>query len=236
MRGFVVHSKKFLNSKDIIIFYENGIPPNDAFFKFLKKEAKSQEFNLLEREKLKTWIKKKFKNYQSEITPEALDKLIDFVGNDLWQISNEIKKLVSFKNGKKIEIKDIELLVKPNIETDVFETIEAISLKNKKKAISLIHQHLEKGDAPLYLLSMISFQFRNLLIIKDLIEKRKPYYSIIKLSKLHPFVVRKSYQQANKFSLQELKKIYQKILQVDLSIKTGRVEAETALDLFITTI
>jgi DNA polymerase-3 subunit delta len=151
-------------------------------------------------------------------------------------LSNEIKKLANFKKGEKIESKDVKLLVKPTIETAIFETIDAISLQDKKRAISLIHRHLEKGDNPSYLLSMINYQFRNILIIKDLIEKRYPYYSILKTTKLHPFVVKKSYQQAYKFSLQELKKIYQKIFQVDLDIKTGKIEPEIALDLFISSI
>jgi DNA polymerase-3 subunit delta len=46
-------------------------------------------------------------------------------------------------------------------------------------------------------------------------------------------LVKKSYRQAQRFTLWQLKKIYQKIFQVDLAIKTGKVEPETALDLFI---
>ncbi len=265
--------KEFLNLKDIIIFYEKGVSEDKKFLEFLKKQTKSQEFQLLEGEKLKSWVKKEFSKYKTEISPEALDKLINFIGNDLWQMSNEIKKLVSYraprrqakrqasslsslslressmgeggkenevlvdyKKTEKIGTPDIELLVKPKIESDIFKTIDAIALKNKKQALELIHKHLEKGDAPLYLLSMINFQFRNLLIIKDLIDKNLPYYSILKISKLHPFVVKKSFQQAQKFNLQELKKIYQKIFQVDFDIKTGKIEPETALDLLLSEI
>jgi len=128
----------------------------------------------------------------------------------------------------------VELMVKPKIEADIFKTIDALAQRNKKQALYLIRKHLEKGDPPLYILSMINFQFRNLLVVKDLIERQKPYYAILKITKLHPFVVRKSYEQAGKFTLPELKKIYQKIFQADLSIKTGRMEPETALDLFLT--
>ncbi len=238
---FLKNQKEILNSKDIILFYEEKVPEDKQFFEFLKKKAESQEFKPLKGEHLKNWFKKEFANYtfkgrQADINPVALDKLINFVGDDLWRLNNEIQKLVNFKSGKRIEPEDIELLVKPKIESDIFKTIDAIALKNKKQAIYLIHKHLERGDNPSYLLSMINFQFRNLLIIKDLIEKNRPYYAILKISKLHPFIVKKSYQEADKFTLQELKKIYQKIFQVDLSIKTGKVTPETALDLLITEI
>jgi DNA polymerase-3 subunit delta len=234
---FRMGTKKFVNSRDIILFHEiKETPRSDPLFKFLKKYAKSQEFEPLRGENLKNWVKKEIENHKVKINPKALEKLVDYVGNDLWQMSNEIGKLVNYKKNKKVEVEDVELLVKPKIEPEIFKTIDAIASKNKKQALELIHKHLEKGDSPLYLLSMINFQFRNLLIIKDLIEKNQPYYSILKTAKLHPFVVKKSYQQANKFTLQELKKIYQKIFQVDISIKTGKVEPTTALDLLLTEI
>jgi len=235
-KEFSENLQRFIDSEDIIIFYEENTPKNNKFFDFLKKKAKSQEFNALEGENLKKWIKKELANYEVPITPEAINLLVNFIGSDLWQLNNEIRKLVNFKQKKTIEVKDVQLLVKPLIESDIFETIDAIAQKNKKRALSLIHHHLEKGDEPLYLLSMINFQFRNLLIIKDLLEQNRPYYTILKTAGLHPFVVRKSYELAQKFSLSELKKIYQKIFEIDLAIKTGKIEPEIALDLLITEI
>lgn len=227
--------EEFQKSEDIIIFSEEkDFNEKNSLVKFLKKNAKSQEFRPLEGEKLKKWAKEEFLNLEKDISAAALDKLVSFTGNDLWQLSNDIKKLVNFQPEGKVEEKSIELLVKPTIELDIFRTIDAIAEKNKKRALFLIHKHLERGDSPVYLLSMINFQFRNLLIVKDLIEKNLPYYLISKTSKLHPFVVRKTYQQAGKFTFQEIKKIYQKIFQADLDIKTGKISSETALDLLLT--
>jgi DNA polymerase-3 subunit delta len=231
---FLKNFKEFAGTKDTILFYENDkISGKDKFFNFLKSKAKTQDFSLLGGEKLKTWIKQEFLKFKAEISPEAVDKLIDIAGNDLWFLSNEIKKLVNYKKGERVNAADVVLLVDPKIETAIFKTIDAISQKNKEQALLLVHQHLEKGDNPLYLLSMINFQFKNLLIVKDLMEKHEPYYLISKKAQLHPFVVRKSYQQAGRFTFLELKKIYRKIFQADLEIKTGKISPETALDLFI---
>lgn len=233
---FLGDAEKFTSSGDIILVYqEQEISSSDPLFAFLKKHAKCQEFKGLRGQKLKNWLKKEFEGYRARIDPKALDKLINFVGNDLWQLSNEVKKLSTFKRDK-IEAKDIELLVKAKIETDIFKTVDAIALKNKKQALSLIHKHLEKGDNPLYLLHMINFQFRNLLMIKDLIEKHKSYQAILKETGLHPYPLKKSYFQARKFTMAELKKIYQRIFRVDLGIKTGKIDPKTALDLLITEI
>jgi DNA polymerase-3 subunit delta len=221
--SFLENSKNFTKSDNIILFQEEGeVPPKDPLFNFLKKNAKIQEFQLLQGQKLKNWVKKEFEKYSAEADPRAVADLINFIGNNLWQFSNEIKKIATFKRNKKITAEDVNILVKPKIETDIFKTIDAIASKDKKKALALLHKHLEKGDSHLYLLAMISFQFRNLLTVK----------SGAKL-KMHPYVVRKTTQQARAFSLEELKKIYHQLFEIDYKIKTGKVDPQTALDLFI---
>jgi len=233
---FLAIKKDFVNSEDIILFYELKTISKDNFFNFLKNNAKCQEFQPLSNQKLKDWIKNEFEKFKIKISKSALEKLIDFVGNDLWRLSNEIKKLAAFKKKEIIETKDIELLVKSKIEADIFKTIDAISQKNKKKGLSLIKKHLQIGDNPLYLFAMINFQFRNLLVIRDLIDRGKNYWEISRLTKLHPYVVKKCYLQAKKFTLSELKEIYKLIFQIDYKIKTGRVESETGLILLISKI
>ena len=75
----------------------------------------------------------------------------------------------------------------------------------------------------MYLLDRFVYQFRNLIKVKT-----------GKCADLHPFVFRKTQSQARNFSFEELKKIYRKLLEIDLDMKTGRVDARTALELFVT--
>ncbi|MCP6719272.1 MAG: DNA polymerase III subunit delta [Patescibacteria group bacterium] len=230
-KDFLKGGKDFVDSENILLFYEKGkITKRDALLTFLKKNAKCQELESLEGQKLKNWVKKQFDSLNAKVDNRALDRLVSFVGDNLWQMINEIRKLSSFKAGKTIEVKDVELMVRPKIESDIFKTIEAIASKDKQRALKLLKDHLKKGDNPFYLLSMINFQFRNLLIVKDLVTKNlSPFDS----AGLHPYVVKKSMALSRKFEFQELKKIYQKIFEVDLNLKTGKIEPETALDLFI---
>jgi DNA polymerase-3 subunit delta len=223
-------------SQNIIVFLEDKLAANDAALKIFKKYGKCQEFAPLSGDKLKKWARGKFSAFKANISPGALNKLLESSDGDLWFLDNEIKKLSAYKGERPVEEKDIELLVKGKIETDIFKTIDAIALKNRKVALILLHKHIDKGESPLYLLSMINFQFRNLLVVKDLMEKGKPYYALAKLTKLHPFVVKKSYESAQRFSYPELKKIYQKIFQADLFIKTGKLSQEEALDMLISEI
>ena len=231
---FLKEIKTFKDSKDIIIVFEKDeVDKRTKLFKALIKDAKCQEFNFLDSRGLRVWFKKESEKHKLKIEPTAEATLLFFVGNDLWQLENEIKKLANFKPGKLIKKEDIILQVRPKIENDIFKTIDAISGKDKKQALYFLHKHLDNGDNSLYLLSMIAYQFRNLLIVKEMINKGLPYAIIQKKSGLAPFVVSKVYYLCNQFTLLELKKIYQKIFQLDLSIKTGKVDDGTALDLLV---
>jgi DNA polymerase-3 subunit delta len=184
----------------IILFFE------ESDVKEKVPGAKTQKFDFLTGLSLKKWVKSEFEKQGAKPSQEAIETLINFVGSDSWQLSNEIKKLAAFRAGSKtVSARDVELLVRPKIETDIFKTVRFLAFRNKKQALALIHQHLEKGDNPLYLLAMITWQFRRLL----------------------------TQGKNNLFTQQELKKIYRKIFEADLNIKTGKMEPKTALDLLI---
>ncbi|MCH8244542.1 DNA polymerase III subunit delta [Patescibacteria group bacterium] len=208
----------------IIVFFEQGIPDKrTALYKYLSKKALVQEFTLLEGAKLTHWIQREFLHHGFPVQKDVVDKLAFQVGNDLWQLSNEIQKLVAFGRGV-VEKQDIDLLVKQNLQTNIFATIDAIAAKNKKKSLDLIFEHSEKNDSPFYILSMLAYQFRNLLAIKDAKDPRQ--------LKLHPYVLKKSLQAAQLFSKEELERIYKKLFQIDLQTKTGQVDAQMALYVF----
>lgn len=232
---FLKSSDFFLGLEDTILFYEERSIDKKAgkLFEFLKTRARSQEFAPLKGQKLKEWVKKEFAIHQTEIEAGALDELACNNNDDLWRLSNEIKKIACYKNGEKITKKDIEILINSNAESNIFKTVEAIAERDKKTALRLLHKHLEKGDAPSYLLSMVVYQFRNLLIVKRLLETRKSRPAILKESGLHPYVFNRICSRAQCFTLRELKEIYQKIFQVELSVVTGKMDPVIALDLLV---
>lgn len=236
-QAFLQHQDLFSKTQNLIVFYEDkDLSGKDSFFIWLQKNSTSQKFDILKGSQLKNWIKKQLTKYNAEIEPAALSLLIERTNNDLWQISNELQKLVSYKNHKDkitIFIQDVEALTPQKLDPNIFKTIDFIAQKQKQKALSLIHEHLQKGDNPIYLLSMITFQFRNLLIVKELTMRSGARNSALNKLGMHPFVLRKSLWLAQKFSFEELKKIYQKIFQIDLAIKSGKIEPEMAIDLLI---
>lgn len=234
---FLEEVKHIQSFKDIIVVYESEVVDQRLkLFKVLLKESKSQEFTLLDAKNLRDFAQKKFEMQGQKINMDALSLLLNYVGNDLWQLSNEVKKLVNFRKGLVVKKEDVELLVRPKIEVDIFKTIDALAQKNTKQVLLFMQKHIDNGDDPLYLISMIAYQFRTLLMVKELAEKGLMYNSIVKKSGLHPFVVKKSYFACSKFSFHELKNIYKKTFQIDSDIKAGKIDSETALDMLVSSV
>lgn len=232
------------NQEVVIVFYEPGEVPHqtgknraekkNALFSFLTgKNVLTQKFQALGGRQLENWIKKEVARRGGRIEERATRKLTDYLEGDLWQIANEIDKLIAFKKGNEIQQEDIDLFVKPKITTNIFNTIDALARRDKKSALRLLHHHIEEGANEIYLLTMFAYQFRNLLLVKDLTERGCNYFEIGKKTKLHPFVVKKSLQQTKNFSLETLKKIYNRLFELDLAIKTGKMEPRAALEMLV---
>lgn len=205
----------------------------DLFKKLTSKVVNAEEFNFLSGAKLEVWIKKQVEERGGQIDAVAVKKIATFVDSDLWRVSNEIDKLISYKSGKLILAADIDEMVGAKIENDIFKTVDALANRNKQMALSLLHRHLAEGESEIYLLSMLVYQFRNLLLVKSEIERGAQFQSLAKTIKLHPYVLRKSFDQGKGFTLLALKKIYERLLELDIAIKTGRIEAQVALDLIV---
>ena len=211
----------------------------NRLYQWLKKNAKQQEFLPLAAAQLKLWIEKEFAGYGLQIAPLATEQLARAAGNDMWRLSGEIRKIAAYKKSgasKQVKESDIELFVDPRLEADIFATIDAAASRNTQQAFGLVWRHLKKGESPQYLFSMLQYQFRTLLEIRDLLDKKLSRQEMVSETKLHPYVLQKSLRVAERFSLAELKHVYQKLFQLDWQQKTGRVDPAGSLTTFLATL
>jgi DNA polymerase-3 subunit delta len=224
---------------NIIVFWENSdyskSKAKHALWERLKKEKFAQEFKPLTPRELNSWLEQAVKERQAKIEKTALSLLAASVGNDLWQMNNELEKLTNYRQDKIITVNDIETMVKAKYDDDIFKFIDALSNNNKKQAVKLLSDQLNSGAEEMYLLAMFIRQFRILLLTKDL-QQTQPTITKDKIAKelqIHPFVAQKALYQARNFTLEHLKNIYQMLLNIDLQIKTTSTKPKLLFDLFI---
>lgn len=224
--------------KDVILVFWEGkkFAKDSKVYKFLQKNSKKQEFSSLSGAYLTNWINQEAKeksNGAISIGKEAAEKLTVFTGDNLFLLSSEMDKLIAYRDKGEITCEDIDLLVKAKINTDVFKTVDALARRDKKEALRLLHGHLNSGDDPFYILSMFFYQFRNLMKIKPLAEKNWSSQEISGKLKMHPFVARKSLEQARNFSWENIKNSYKILCEIDFESKIGKTDINLALDKFI---
>lgn len=205
----------------------------ELFKKLTELPVKAENFVFLRGAKLTQWIKKEVGERGGRLQSRAAEALAFLAGDDLWRLSNEIDKLISYRAGQEITAADIEELAGIRTENDIFKTVDALAARNGQLSFELLHRHLAAGETEIYLLAMLIYQFRNLLLVKEQAEKGTPFGELGGKIKLHPFVLRKSWEQSKNFSWVALKKNYERLTAADIGIKSGRLEPSAALDLVI---
>lgn len=208
------------------------------FFDFLAKQKFIQQFNRLSNTDAAIWARKEIEKQGGKISGQAVQMLISLIGCDLWQVNNEINKLINYKSAQgldsqSIEIADIELMVKGGLDENIFALTDAISNKNKAAAVKIFEEQVEAGLADSYLIAMIIRQVKILAQIRQALDLGVNARAMISLLKLHPFIIQKGIGQASRFTLPILKRMLGKLIDIDYQMKTGQADAKTGLNLLI---
>ncbi|MCL0092021.1 DNA polymerase III subunit delta [Dehalococcoidales bacterium] len=223
-----------LPDSTVLVLIDGRIKSSNPLFRELSTKAEVRSFPLLRDAKLRQWIQRQVTEEGGSISPQAVNLLAKLVGSNLWTMANEINKLVLFTSGRRIEEEDVKTVVSSAQEANVFAMLDAILESKAGLAEQLLHQLLQRGATPAYLLVMLSRQVRMIVRVKELTNQGKPKVEIQdKLGLTSEFAWHKTLDQADKYPLARLKQVYHKLLQADLSIKTGKYSGELALNILI---
>ena len=223
-----------LSKETVLVLIHYGKPDKRRLKKWQKFQIK--ELNNLDIRKMQNWVIKKAEDEKAKIENEAADKLSEYIGTDLYRAEQELLKLIAYKNGKIIEESDVEKLVDPIINASIFNLIDNIGAKKANQAMSDLHKLMESGEHELYILTMIVYGFRNLILVKYLANKGFNQSQIASKLKMHPYVVSKTYNQINRFSMPFLVLVYNRLLDAELAIKSGNKNPRLILETLVGTL
>jgi len=228
--------EKIIENQNItLIFYEpQSVRKTDKLIKFiLENSFKKQEFKKLSKYELISFLKKEIEKQGGRISQQNLNYLINFLGDDLWNLENEIKKLISYKKDEEILKEDIENICTLNFSPGVFKITDCILEDKKNTALKFLRKAIRDGESEISILGAIIFNFRTLIKIKSMIKSNISYWEIVKESKIHPFVTKKLYPIAKYSSIEKLKKIFNFLTEIEKKIKKGEVSPSLALEFLI---
>ncbi|MGD8968728.1 MAG: DNA polymerase III subunit delta [Anaerolineae bacterium] len=220
-----------------LVFVEKStLPSSHPIVELARREQRGyvRRFDRPDARALPRWIKKRLQKHGGRIEPRAAHRLAALVGADLRLLDQEIVKLVTYTNAERLITEtDVETLVPYSQNAIIFDLVDALGQRDGRTAAETLHRLLEEGEHPLGLLGMIVRQFRLLVQVKALKAKGASSRDIAKALKIHPFPAGKLHRQATRFTAAQLEKVYRHLSEIDVEIKTGKIDAELALDLLV---
>lgn len=221
-----------VKSKEVflIIFDDASLSTDKKFNPILKSAYQEQEFKKLSNSEAVEWFFKFFQDMP--VGKDRINKIVNLCGGDTWQVYNETLKLYTYKKGGRITEDDIKLFNIGTIESKIFSTTNSIFGGNKKEAFWNLYTHIVSEDPPQLLFSMLERQLRIISLIKEEKESNTNQFAIVKKLGLHPFVVKKTFPMADKFSWIKIKDLYARAESLEIKTKTGQIEPYLACELF----
>ena len=182
---------------------------------------------------LQQWIRERSAKREVEIDPRAVAVLAEAVGTNLRVLDLELQKLSLRCWGRRAMIEDVEELVAYAKEASIFAAVDAAIEGRPGAAIRLVHQLLDSGRPAAYVLTMIARQVRLLLLAKDLKAQGVTPGQMGGRLSLSGYPLRKTLEQESRLSHERLAAIHRRLLETDVSIKTGELDEQVAMDLLV---
>ncbi len=219
---------------DLIFVEGEEVDKRSTLYTYLKKVGQIREFIPLQGPALQRWLEDQAHLQTVRLDKQAAQRLISYLGTDCRALLTELKKLSCYVGqGNLITVEVVDLLVQDRQEYNLFAFLDDLSLRRLGPALRGLHELRADGQAEVYLLFMLIRQIRILLSVQELAARKVPQSEMAAQLRQHPFVIDKSLKQSRGFKSAELMKMHDHLLEVDRAIKTGRIQADVALELLV---
>lgn len=210
----------------VAIFYEDQPDQRTAYFKAFSKLKNAIKFELLSTHKLVQWVKTEVQNQGGEIDNQAVTLLLDLAGEDQWRLEQEITKLVNY--NPEISRESVKEMVASSPTEDIFGLVEAVAVGRAGDGLKVFRDLLDQQVNEIYILSMIIWQLRNLLLAK--VAGNRTPAQLAKEVGMSPYVASKAMARRNQFSEAQLKAAFLEAVETDYLIKSGQGDAEQLIE------
>lgn len=187
---------------------------------------------------MKGFIKGLSKKYKLNLDDSAVDLISEVVGENLFDIDNELQKISLIfhdKLNENINRKDL-LKYLPVLKTEhIFKLDNYIIAQNKGSALSMLYD-LSQRESPLGLLAMIANHCRKSLKIIELLANHTPVPEIASRAKLPPFVVKKYLPYLRRKKASGFSKTLTMCHDADVSLKTTKTSSDVILSSILITL
>lgn len=199
--------------------------------KLLQEQSVHLSFGNLSENDVKKIVEAKLSEQAFTITTVALQKLFQLTNLNLSQIMQELQKVTLYAMPEKeINEEMIQATATKTLNDSVFDLIDLIISFNINQAVVLYHELILNGEEPLRLQGAMTGHFRLLLQVKASTTSEQ---GTAKVLGVHPYRIKLARKTLQKFSYQQIAKIYLELVQMEQQIKTTQRDPELLFELFM---
>ncbi len=237
LQGLLEYLPHLPSSTRLLLVESRALSANHPLLKACResKDCYVREFRRPTDAELPGWIQRRAELKKLRLERGTAALLGQWVGSDLRTLDHELDKLGAYVDyARPIAGDDVRALVSRVYDDDIFALVDALGLRQGKRAMHLLEDMLAAGENELRLLSMIARQVRLILAAKELSEERKVSAAEMQRALgVRDFVAAKLRDQARQFSMAALQRAHRLVLETEQAIKTGAMDAQLALELLV---
>jgi DNA polymerase-3 subunit delta len=175
------------------------------------------------------WVTSTAESRNVKFDPDAARELVDALGADMMLIYSEFEKLLLYVGGKgRVTLGDVETMVLAAKQRSLYELTDAISSKDRPRALALLHGLLNASDggedAAIGHLYMLARTFRQMLIIseKNVRDPRAIWQVLWQGFRMPPFAAEDLIRQARRYkSRRDLTRAIRLVARADLELRSS---------------
>ncbi|MDD3365558.1 MAG: DNA polymerase III subunit delta [Syntrophomonas sp.] len=221
------------NHGQVLILISTEYNASNPVAKFLNQQVRVMNIKAPSPTELEEWCKSEFSRRNMRVVPAALKRIVNS-GQDMYYVENLIEKLsLIVRSDVVVGVNEIEEQLDSKQAIKVFKLTDALLNRNLKASLAAFYQLQEQGEHHLLILHMITRQFLSLSKVKLYQEMGYSSGKIAELTSQKDFVVKKIMEKSSRFSGEEIRALFERLLETDTSFKSEakdpRILMETLL-------
>jgi DNA polymerase III subunit delta len=184
------------------------------------------------------WLLATAENRGMKFDPDAARELVDALGADMMLIASELEKLMLYATDRRrVTLGDVETMVLAAKQRSLYELTDAISARDKPRALALLHGLLNASDgaedSAIGHLYMLARTFRQMVVIleKNVRDSRAIWQALWQGFRMPPFAAEDLIRQARRYSSRrELTQKLRLIAHADLELRSSPPDKRLVLE------
>lgn len=132
----------------LLFFVRGNADGKRALVKRVEAAGGRVRFDPLTPREQGSFVRRQLRAYGKTIEESALQSLLERSGPLLTAVNNQLQKLIAHAGDRQaVQLEDVEAVVQPSVEMVMYELLDAVVLKNKKKALLLLSELQKESGA-----------------------------------------------------------------------------------------